>query len=71
MTDRPPTLVRPVAGVTDSRRIAADLCADLRGGKLLDAAFDARVAPLDARDRRWTQELVYGMLRQRACSTRI
>ena len=66
MTERPPTLVRPVAGVTDSRRIAADLCADLRGGKLLDAAFDARVAPLDARDRRWTQELVFGMLRQRS-----
>jgi len=42
VTDRPPTLVRPVAGVTDSRRIAADLCADLRGGKLLDAAFEAR-----------------------------
>ncbi|HSU94230.1 MAG TPA: 16S rRNA (cytosine(967)-C(5))-methyltransferase RsmB [Gemmatimonadaceae bacterium] len=66
MTDRPPTLVRPVAGVTDSRRIAADLCADLRGGKLLDAAFEARVGPLDARDRRWTQELVFGMLRQRS-----
>ena len=53
-------------GVTDSRRIAADLCADLRSGKLLDAAFEARVSPLDARDRRWTQELVYGMLRQRS-----
>jgi len=66
VTDRPPTLVRPVAGVTDSRRIAADLCADLRGGKLLDAAFEARVGPLDARDRRWTQELVFGMLRQRS-----
>jgi len=66
MTERPPTLIRPVAGVTDSRRIAADLCADLRGGKLLDAAFEARVAPLDARDRRWTQELVFGMLRQRS-----
>jgi 16S rRNA (cytosine967-C5)-methyltransferase len=66
MTDRPPTLVRPVAGVTDSRRIAADLCADLRRGQLLDVAFDARVGPLDARDRRWTQELLYGMLRQRS-----
>ncbi|HMA03633.1 MAG: 16S rRNA (cytosine(967)-C(5))-methyltransferase RsmB [Gemmatimonas sp.] len=66
MTERPPTLIRPVAGVTDSRRIAAELCADLRGGKLLDAAFEARVGPLDARDRRWTQELVFGMLRQRS-----
>ena len=66
MTDRAPTLVRPVAGVTDSRRIAAELCADLRRGELLDVAFDARVTPLDARDRRWTQELVYGMLRKRS-----
>ena len=66
MTERPPTLVRPVAGVTDSRRIAADLCADLRRGQLLDVAFDARVGPLDARDRRWTQELLYGMLRRRS-----
>jgi 16S rRNA (cytosine967-C5)-methyltransferase len=55
-----------VAGVTDSRRIAAELCADLRRGELLDVAFDARVTPLDARDRRWTQELVYGMLRKRS-----
>ena len=66
MTDRPPTLVRPAAGVTDSRRIAAELCADLRRGELLDVAFDVRVGPLDARDRRWTQELVYGMLRKRS-----
>jgi 16S rRNA (cytosine967-C5)-methyltransferase len=66
MTDRLPTLVRPVAGVTDSRRIAADLCADLRRGQLLDVVFDLRIGPLDARDRRWTQELVYGMLRKRS-----
>jgi 16S rRNA (cytosine967-C5)-methyltransferase len=52
--------------VTDARRVAADLCADLRRGELLDTAFEARVGGLDARDRRWTQELVYGMLRQRA-----
>jgi len=65
--DRPPTLVRPhVAAVTDSRRIAAEICADLRRGELLDVAFDARVTPLDARDRRWTQELLYGMLRKRS-----
>jgi 16S rRNA (cytosine967-C5)-methyltransferase len=53
-------------GITDSRRVAADLCADLRGGELLDPAFEARAPRLDARDRRWTQELVYGMLRRRA-----
>ena len=56
-----------VAGaVTDSRRIAADVCADLRAGELLDGAFERRAAPLDARDRRWTLELVAGMLRRRA-----
>ena len=42
------------AGVTESRRVAAELCADLRRGELLDPAFDARSARLDARDRRWT-----------------
>lgn len=52
-------------GVTDARVGAADILADLRDGVLLDAAFDRRVAGLDARDRRWTQELVYGLLRRR------
>jgi 16S rRNA (cytosine967-C5)-methyltransferase len=33
---------------------------------LLDPAFDRRTARLDARDRRWVRELVYGMLRRRA-----
>lgn len=51
--------------VTDSRFAAADVLADLREGMLLDAAFDRRTAALDARDRRWTQELIYGLLRRR------
>lgn len=51
--------------VTDARVAAADTLADLRTGLLLDAAFDRRAAELDARDRRWTQELVWGMLRKR------
>jgi len=55
-----------VGGVTDSRVAAADVCADLRGGELLDPSFERRAARLDARDRRWTQELVYGMLRRRS-----
>jgi 16S rRNA (cytosine967-C5)-methyltransferase len=55
-----------VGGVTDARRAAAELLADLRRGELLDPAFDERTLPLDARDRRWLQELVYGMLRHRA-----
>lgn len=51
--------------VTDARIAAAETLADLRSGVLLDAAFDRRAAALDARDRRWTQELVWGMLRKR------
>lgn len=52
--------------VTDARVAASEICADLRNGDLLDPAFDRRTAHLDARDRRWTRELVYGMLRRRA-----
>ena len=59
-----PTAI-PHPGVTDSRVAAADVLADLREGVLLDAAFDRRTSNLDARDRRWTQELVYGLLRRR------
>ncbi|NUO62828.1 MAG: 16S rRNA (cytosine(967)-C(5))-methyltransferase RsmB [Gemmatimonadaceae bacterium] len=55
-----------LSGVTEARVAAANVCADMRGGELLDPSFDRRVAALDARDRRWTRELVYGMLRQRA-----
>jgi len=51
--------------VTDARRAAADVCADLRAGTLLGAGLERRAAGLDGRDRRWTQELVYGMLRRR------
>lgn len=56
----------PVPGVTDSRVATADLLADLRGGDMLDVAFERRAFDLDARDRRWAQELVYGMLRRRS-----
>src|SRR5689334_11918384 len=52
-------------GVTDARVAAAEICSDLRSGELLDPSFDRRTAKLDARDRRWTRELVYGMLRRR------
>ncbi|MEX2182178.1 MAG: 16S rRNA (cytosine(967)-C(5))-methyltransferase RsmB [Gemmatimonadaceae bacterium] len=54
-----------LALVTDARVAAADTLADLRSGLLLDAAFDRRAGELDARDRRWTQELAWGMLRKR------
>lgn len=53
-------------GVTLSRVIAADVLGDLRRGELLDVALDKRAGALDARDRRWTQELLWGMLRRRA-----
>ncbi len=56
----------PRAAVTDARVAAADICADLRTGELLDWTFEKRTAALDARDRRWTRELVYGMLRRRS-----
>ena len=52
--------------VTDARSAAAEVCADLRAGDLLDSSFDRRTIRLEARDRRWTRELVYGMLRRRS-----
>ena len=55
-----------MGGVTDARVVAAGICTDMRGGSLLDPSFEQRAGGLDARDRRWTQELVYGMLRRRA-----
>ncbi len=51
--------------VTESRAVAAHVLADMRNGLLLDAAFERRVISLDARDRRWVQELLWGMLRKR------
>ncbi|MEO5590500.1 MAG: 16S rRNA (cytosine(967)-C(5))-methyltransferase RsmB [Gemmatimonadaceae bacterium] len=54
-----------VGGVTAPRVAAAGICADMRTGELLDSSFVRRSAGLDARDRRWLRELVYGMLRHR------
>ncbi|MEK7401306.1 MAG: 16S rRNA (cytosine(967)-C(5))-methyltransferase RsmB [Gemmatimonadota bacterium] len=54
------------ASVTDARLAAAEVLGDLRRGEFLDAAFDRRSSALDPRDRRFTRELVYGMLRRRA-----
>src|SRR5436305_15001193 len=58
--------VTSTGGVTAARAVAAEICSDLRKGEFLDQSFERRVVPLDARDRRWTRELVYGMLRSRA-----
>jgi 16S rRNA (cytosine967-C5)-methyltransferase len=52
-------------GVTEPRTAAAMILADLRAGSMLEPAFERRIAGLDARDRRWIQELVWGMLRVR------
>lgn len=60
-----PATVANTPGVTMARVVAAEICADMRKGEFLDQTFDRRIAPLDARDRRWTRELVYGMLRHR------
>ncbi len=51
--------------ITESRIAAAEVLAALRGGTLLDGAFERVTTALDPRDRRWVQELVYGMLRSR------
>jgi 16S rRNA (cytosine967-C5)-methyltransferase len=59
------TTVATPGAVTASRAVAAEICTDLRRGEFLDQSFERRIAPLDARDRRWTRELVYGMLRHR------
>lgn len=63
---RPGPASSGAAGVTPSRVAAAMLLTDLRQGHLIDASFDRHAGPLDARDRRWVQELVWGMLRSRA-----
>ncbi|MGK2934863.1 MAG: 16S rRNA (cytosine(967)-C(5))-methyltransferase RsmB, partial [Gemmatimonadaceae bacterium] len=55
-----------VGGVTDARIAAAEVLADLRRGEMLDSTFERRAVALDSRDRRWAQELVYGMLRRRS-----
>lgn len=54
------------AAITDTRVAAAQIAGDLRSGEMLDAAFDRRTSRFDARDRRWTRELVFGSLRKRA-----
>jgi 16S rRNA (cytosine967-C5)-methyltransferase len=61
---RPAMAVR--GAVTEARGAAADVLTDLRSGELLDSSFERRTARLDPRDRRWTRELVFGMLRRRS-----
>ena len=65
MTSPDGALQVAVGGVTTPRVVAAGITADLRSGEMLDASFERRAVDLDARDRRWLRELIYGMLRQR------
>src|ERR1043166_5522862 len=60
-----PGTIAPTA-ITDTRIAAGQIMGELRSGELLDAAFERRTSRLDARDRRWTRELVYGTLRKRS-----
>jgi 16S rRNA (cytosine967-C5)-methyltransferase len=55
----------PSASVSPARAAALAIASDLRAGDLLDASFDRRAERLELRDRRWLQELVWGMLRRR------
>jgi 16S rRNA (cytosine967-C5)-methyltransferase len=52
--------------VTDTRIAALHICDELRSGALLDMAFERYAAMLDSRNRRWLQQLMYGMLRVRS-----
>lgn len=52
--------------ITEARIVAAQVLEDLRSGDLLDPSFERRAAVLDPRDRRWTRELLWGLLRRRA-----
>jgi len=61
-----PQQTASAVAITDTRVVAAQIFGDLRAGEMLDASFDRRTSRFDARDRRWTRELVYGSLRKRA-----
>ena len=54
------------SSITQTRIIAAEVCADVRAGQLLDPSFERHTTQIDSRDRRWTQELLYGMMRRRS-----
>ena len=54
------------SSITLTRIIAAEVCSDVRAGQLLDPSFERHTTQVDSRDRRWTQELLYGMMRRRA-----
>jgi 16S rRNA (cytosine967-C5)-methyltransferase len=66
VSETPPTGAVRGSSITPTRIIAAEVCADVRAGQLLDPSFERHTTQIDSRDRRWTQELLYGMMRRRA-----
>ena len=66
VSDSSPTSAARSSSITPTRIIAAEVCADVRAGQLLDPSFERHTTQIDSRDRRWTQELLYGMMRRRA-----
>lgn len=54
-----------ILAITPPRIAAANVLGDLRKGELLDSALDRYAGDLDARDKRWVRELLYGTLRRR------
>ncbi|MEO7042570.1 MAG: 16S rRNA (cytosine(967)-C(5))-methyltransferase RsmB [Gemmatimonadaceae bacterium] len=62
----PSTSAARSSSITVTRIIAAEVCSDVRAGQLLDPSFERHTTQIDSRDRRWTQELLYGMMRRRA-----
>jgi 16S rRNA (cytosine967-C5)-methyltransferase len=54
-----------VPGVTPARVAALDALRRVQRGNLLDRAFAAVAPALDARDRAWLQELLFGVVRLR------
>ncbi len=66
VSNTPSTSAARSSSITQSRIIAAEVCADVRAGQLLDPSFERHTTQIDSRDRRWTQELLYGMMRRRS-----
>ena len=65
-TSPPPARQSSHSAVTDTRVAALRIMEELRNGAMLDIAFERYASVLDARNRRWLQQLVYGALRTRS-----
>lgn len=54
-----------MGGVTEGRRVAAQILVAASRGRRLDLAFGSAVAALPSRERRWVQEATFGVARLR------